>query len=157
MSILLMIGRHPSIGLFQHRCLFVKTDGGRSLSKRKKQKNDCTVRALALATNISYDEAYEICAEAGRKCGQGLLMKQFLPTVIVNGYRFKWYPLQAVKGEMRVTPVTFAINHPAGKYILKTAKHVLACIDGVVMDDDDGGTSPLAYRCVYGYWQLEEV
>ena len=41
-------------------------DGGRSQSKRPKQKNDCTVRALAVSAQMSYDDAYTILKKYGR-------------------------------------------------------------------------------------------
>lgn len=38
---------------------WVKSDAGRSESRRPRQKNDCTVRALALALELRYDDAYD--------------------------------------------------------------------------------------------------
>lgn len=48
---------------------WVKSDAGRYGSRRPRQKNDCTVRALALAMGLPYDEAYDRLKEAGRRCG----------------------------------------------------------------------------------------
>jgi hypothetical protein len=41
-------------------------------------------------------------------------------------------------------------------------KHVTVCIDGIVMDekgwlDNQGCFMSLAYRCVYGFWELEKI
>lgn len=45
---------------------YVRCDAGRSASRRPRQKNDCTVRALALARGLTYDEAYDTLKAAGR-------------------------------------------------------------------------------------------
>jgi hypothetical protein len=39
---------------------FSFNDGGRQLSKRPRQRNDCTVRAVAIACDFSYDSAYDL-------------------------------------------------------------------------------------------------
>ena len=51
--------------------MYMKNDGGRASSKRPKQKNDCVVRAIAVAFNLPYDDVYETMADLGRKCGRG--------------------------------------------------------------------------------------
>lgn len=143
---------------FVQRCRFLKTDAGRGASRRPRQSNDCTVRAIALAAGLPYDAAYDRCAEEGRRCGRGMHLKDWLPVATVNGYRFVWTPCPAVKGEWRENPVTFANRHPSGRFILKLAKHVLACVDGVVMDTTEHqGPMGLGWRCVYGAWKLEPV
>lgn len=150
---LVLLGCHDG-ERFDIRCRFVKTDAGRSLSRRPRQTNDCTVRALTLVTGLPYDEVYDRCAAEGRKCGKGMHLKTWLPRAIVGGYRFRWIGLPARKGEWRANPVTFARDHPQGRFILRTAKHVLACVDGVVMDlSRDQGPMGLEWRCVYGAWE----
>ena len=57
---------------------FCQTDAGRCLSKRPKQKNDCTVRAMATAFELSYDDAYDILKKYGRICGRGFHIGDFL-------------------------------------------------------------------------------
>lgn len=155
---LVMLGSHPQYGgEYRMECRFHATDAGRSLSKRPKQRNDCVVRALALAVDCPYDEAYDFCAKIlDRKCGQGTYSKKLLK-VEFRGYRFSWKAFQAVKDMQRMTPVTFAISHPTGRFILKLAKHVVACVDGVVMDiTDDQGSMGLQNRCVYGAYEAKK-
>lgn len=49
---------------------FQQTDAGRAKSRRPRQKNDCTVRALALARSLHYDAAYDDLKKAGRGCSE---------------------------------------------------------------------------------------
>lgn len=123
------------------------TDAGRSKSKRPKQKNDCTVRALSLATKIPYDEAYDILAKFGRKSGRGTDFVTFAkaqPNMV-------WNSFPAVKGEKRMNISTFLEKFDTDTYIIRTAKHVSVVIDGVLYDDR------IAYagRCVYGAWRVQ--
>jgi len=129
---------------------YQKNDGGRAGSKRPKARNDCTVRAIAIACAIPYDEAYDLLALEGRKGGRGFQFKFWAPAATVNGRRFVWRSFPAIKGEPRMSHARFCRENPTGVYILNTAKHVAAVIDGVVQDtftEYDG-------RCIYGAWEV---
>ena len=106
------------------------TDAGRSTSNRPRQKNDCTVRALALTRGLSYDTAYDVLANAGRQCSKGFHIGDWLD---LQPWATK-LSFPAVKGQSRMNPVAFASQFPAGRYICRTAKHVYAVIDGVSLD-----------------------
>jgi hypothetical protein len=126
---------------------FVKTDAGRTASRRPKQKNDCTVRALVHVTGEEYDVVYDRIAEAGRKSHGRFDLKKYLAA----DPRFKWVPFPAVAGQSRMNPPTFSRLHPKGKWIARTAKHVHAVIDGVHYDTDRLYDA----RCIYGAWGFE--
>lgn len=126
--------------------MFQFSDGGRGQSKRPQSKNDCTVRAYATVKNISFDAAYDLLANNGRDSHRRFDMKTFLNTQS----DFEWFALQAVKGESRITPVTFCYKFPTGKYILRLSHHVIACIDGKYFDE-----IPCIDRCVYGAWIIK--
>lgn len=133
---------------------FIATDAGRLLSRRPRQRNDCTVRALVSACGVPYDDAYDLLSEAGRKSGKGFEFRSWADrSGSCGGFRFVWIPFQAVRGERRMDPARFAVSHPHGRYVLKTAKHVIACVDGKVHDEE----RPRAGRCVYGAWELVTV
>lgn len=125
-------------------------DGGRKESKRSKQRNDCTVRALAIATGIPYDEAYDLLAAAGRKSGSGFNIKKWAPTASVNNFGFKWIAFPAVSGQRRMNPMTFCKQYSTRTYIARVAKHVFAVIDGVIYDTHE----PRADCCIYGVWEI---
>ena len=130
-------------------------DAGRSTSRRPKQKNDCTVRALALACGVPYDTAYDWMAEQGRKCSRGAPANILagIHGKEVFGHSFCWESFPAVKGERRMNPVRFASLYPTGKYIVRVAKHVFCFIDGVGMDTFEERDD----RCIYGVWHVTPV
>lgn len=128
--------------------IYRQTDAGRAQSRRPRQKNDCTVRALALTRGMRYDAAYDQLKAFGRGCGERFDMARWL-----NGQSWaNKIAFPAVKGQPRMNPAEFCRLHPSGTYICRVAKHVFAVIDGVVMDD-----RPVrADRCVYTAWRIEK-
>ena len=132
---------------------FQKNDGGRSKSLRPNEKNDCTVRCLAIAFGLQYDLAYDILtAAAGYRPGKGCHFRQWLgKRRTFNRYRITWIEFPAVKGQQRMNPVIFAKTYHRGRYICRTAKHVYAVIDGVVQDNNPEYNE----RCIYGAYRLE--
>ena len=125
---------------------FAPTDAGRAQSRRAKQRNDCTVRALATVQGLGYDEAYDLLAGAGRKCGRGFHLVDFL-----TGQEWTEklsFPAQA--GRPRMNLATFCQEYPQGRYICRVAKHVIAVIDGVVYDEQPSDPA----RCVYTAWRI---
>lgn len=125
---------------------YVFNDAGRSTSKRPRQKNDCTVRAFALTRGIAYDEAYDILKAAGRKCATSF---NFGAWIKDQPFARK-ISFPAVKGNPRMNPPEFCRNFAKGRYIVRTAKHVFAVIDGFVHDDH------VTYdaRCIYAAWEI---
>ncbi len=125
------------------------SDGGRSTSKRPKQKNDCVVRALALLTGFSYDEAYEELAKRGRKCGGGTAKVVWKAILKEWGYRKQSFP--AIKGVNRVSLKSFAEHYLTGEYLVQMAGHVTFVRNGVVLD----AFRPRQDGCVYAVWQID--
>lgn len=128
---------------------FAKDDAGRSTSKRPKQDNDCTVRALARACALEYDVAYEMLQAAGRMSHKGFDFKKWAKTNKVYDRSFTWQALQAVKGQPRMTLADFAGKYDDGFYIARLSKHVVAVCYGVVYDTAENRPD----RCVYGCWR----
>ena len=56
---------------------FECTDAGRALSKRPHSKNDCTVRALATVTGLSFDAAYNLLSLEGRESHRGFNFRKW--------------------------------------------------------------------------------
>jgi hypothetical protein len=127
--------------------IHVVSDGGRAQSKRPKANNDCSVRAVAIAFNIPYDEAYDQLAAAGRKCGYGVKKLDWRAFMLA---RATWQAFQAVKGQPRMNAVTFCKQYPTGRYILSFAGHLAAVVDGQVHDVHGFE----ANRCVYGAYTI---
>lgn len=122
------------------------SDAGRSASRRPRQTNDCTVRALATVMGSSYDEAYEELKRAGRKCRSGFRLSDWLGA---QAWATK-IAFPAVKGQKRMNPSSFVKTFPAGRYIVKVSHHVFACIDGIVHDE----TVVSPDRCIYTAWKV---
>ena len=127
--------------------IWCQTDAGRSASKRPRQVNDCTVRALASACGFSYDQAYDTLKLAGRKCRSGFKLSNWLN-------QQQWaekISFPAKKGMRRMNPSTFTAQFPEGNYIVKVARHVFACINGVIHDVDRNPPD----RCIYTAWRIK--
>jgi len=123
-----------------------RTDAGRASSKRPRQSNDCTVRAVATARGMEYDVAYDLLAAEGRKCERGFHLEKWLN---VQPWARKM-PFPAVKGQRRMNPHTFCKTYTTGRYICRVAKHVFAVIDGVVYDT----FADRPDRCIYTAWEI---
>lgn len=144
----LMINRMGLLHPYIHRTAL--HDAGRAASKRSRQKNDCTVRAIATATRITYDEAYELLAKAGRVCSKGFAFAPWADKAVVNDHRFIWQRLRKQRGKARVNIAVFCKQYGQGTYIIRVRRHVLTVIDGICHDCfiSDG------LRAVEGFWRV---
>lgn len=140
---------------------FVQDDGGRAAAGYTGTAGDCGARALAIAAQLPYQEAYDLINTyaarerpgAKRRKGRRSSARSgvFRPTMhkLLADLGFAWVPCMTVGSGCKVHLV--ADELPAkGRLILSLSKHYAAFIDGVLHDtycDDRAGT-----RCVYGYW-----
>jgi len=132
-------------GYFGLEYQWVFNDGGRAGSKRPRQNNDCTVRALAISFNRDYDDVYDELKTAGRKCSRGFFFTDWAKEhVLVRTTK------PAVKGECRYCLSDFCRDHPKGIYIIQVARHVFAVVNGVVQDTFRERPD----RCVYSFWLI---
>jgi hypothetical protein len=136
---------------------FIWSDAGRSLSKRPRQKNDCTIRALALVTNVGYDTAYDFIKSLGRKSHQSFRLGLYLNRMsktgeLVLGHRIIKHSFPAQKDKERMYVGAFCVFYPTGKFIIKQARHLAAALDGMVYD-----LTWDCYRCVYTAYEFEKA
>ena len=127
---------------------FHATDGGRASSRRQRQKNDCAVRACAIATGLPYDQVYNELAALGRRCGRGTDRK-----VLVGWLRQRatYQAFQAVAGQRRLDLEAFRKTIGAtGSWVARVAGHVTAVIDGAIHDT----SHPRPDACVYCAWKI---
>tara|TARA_R110001592_G_scaffold305757_1_gene578404 strand:+ start:272 stop:769 length:498 start_codon:yes stop_codon:yes gene_type:complete len=127
------------------------------------EKNDCAVRAIANAFNITYDNAHAFTAEKfKRKTKKGT--KGFFVTLSQLGFatfdlfqdslfpETKTYSIHPIaRNNKRIgivntdythkvvnhTVKTFCAKFNKGTYILTVAKHALTIKDGIVIDNPD--------------------
>lgn len=109
---------------------------------------DCTVRALANAISCLWVDAFDYLTTKARadysvpNDGPG-----FRKWLIEGGA--VWNHCKAVKGKKRMTVLQFAETHPKGRYVVTIASHETACVDGVILDAFNCGSS-----AVVGYFDM---
>ena len=118
----------------------VLDDGKRNLSCRPFAKNDCTVRALAIATKVPYDIAYQTLKDEGRKCNDGFDLGKYFKR-LSKGQTFYGWTVRRVQSPRTLNIGSFAARFPKGRFVVELASHVVAMVDGKAHDlirvDDD--------------------
>jgi hypothetical protein len=105
---------------------FYKSNGGSPVYER----NDCTVRALAVSTGQPYFECYDTLARFGRKPNKGISVRDFFKrNKTVLGFKFK-----KLKFKKQITLSKFVKKYPLGVYYVRKTKHVFVVKDGIVID-----------------------
>jgi hypothetical protein len=94
------------------------------------EKNDCTVRALAIATETPYIKAYAKLATAGRKRNRGFHICKILKSGTVHfNHVFK-----KLKFRKAITLQKFIQKYPTGTFYVQKYAHVFVIRDSVVLD-----------------------
>lgn len=105
-------------------------------SEKFGEHNDCTVKALALTTKLSYEEAHEALKREGRKEGKG-------------AYSYQWKAAFKNSGYDLVRVIDFTAKTVMGipkdkkfkksyKYLVRVRGHVLAVRNNEVLDWTEG-------------------
>lgn len=127
----------------------VYTDGGRE-PEHKWEKNDCTVRALATATNQPYAMAHEFMSRNGRRPGSGAF---FHSIVARHKGKVLGYKLEEVRPVARARGLrTFLYRNPQfrqGTWILQMSRHVATLKDGKLLDSFDSSAKEIR-----GAWKV---
>lgn len=112
---------------------YIQTDGGRQFSKRPMQRNDCTVIAVAVACNLTYDEAYDALKDAGRRSNRAFLF----PTARnLSGHVGDfWFGFWEPRG--KDTLGQFTKRNPKGAFLIGVPDHIFAVKNGIVWDSYD--------------------
>ena len=99
--------------------------------------DDCTVRALSKVFNISWDDAYDMLAEAGKKMGLMPEHKSVFSAVLrMNGFYRENLPTFCPEC---YSVRDFTEHNPRGRYVLCTDNHVVAVVNGSYFDSYDSG------------------
>jgi len=94
------------------------------------EKNDCTVRAMAIATETSYAKAYMKLATAGRRRNCGFHIHKLLKSKSIHfECLFKKLPFRKP-----ITLQKFIQRHPQGIFYVEKYGHVFVVRDGAVLD-----------------------
>jgi len=94
------------------------------------ERNDCTVRTLAITTKTPYLRAFAILSNAGRKRNRGFHIQKFLKT----NKRVCNHFFRKLSFRNPITVNKFVKRYPKGTYYVLIRGHVFAIIDGTVYD-----------------------
>jgi hypothetical protein len=110
------------------------------------ERNDCTVRALAIATLVPYWKCYRVLVEFGRKPNKGTNIRKFFKNnKMVLGYWFK-----KLKFRKQITLNKFVKKYPEGTYYVRISRHVFVVKDGVAIDM----VRPKTYCRITDAWEV---
>lgn len=93
---------------------------------------DCAVRAVAKATDLTWEQAYTELSTSGFLMGDVMNSDQVLAAVL----RKHGFVRGSVPEECPdcYTAADFAMEHPEGTYVVKSDNHVATIIDGNIFD-----------------------
>lgn len=126
---------------------FIHCDGGLS-AVGLREKDDCVVRAVAVATSQPYERVHVMFKRAGRKDG-----RTFGFRVWMHGRkRINRHSVRDVRLEVGEKTVGGLLKaNLQGRFIARVRRHVFAMIDGVVFDTQ---VTPLGCRITH-LWRVE--
>ncbi len=138
---------------------FIYNDGGRKEAGYTSKAGDCACRAISIAAQIPYQQAYDLINEfsarerkskgkSGRSSANSGVFSATLQRVMAS-LGWKWTACMGIGTGCKIH--LNASELPMGRIICRVSKHYCAVIDGVLFDSHD--CSRNGTRCVYGYWQ----
>lgn len=112
-------------------------------NEKGKFVNDCTIRAISLAEDLSWNEAYFKLSNLARESGQMQDSVEFIEDYLDSKYERECCRSKSVGDFVR--------THERGVYLITMPNHITACIDGVIYDTFD--CTDRVMRCA---WLVEE-
>jgi hypothetical protein len=97
------------------------------------EKNDCTVKALAIAGNLTYGVAHTMMAKRGRKSRTGSLTVNVISALQEIGKTIERVSERANFQNVKTIKALQSLNL-RGCYLIRTAGHILAMESGIVHD-----------------------
>lgn len=93
---------------------------------------DCAVRAITVALDIDWEDAYELLARAAFNMADMPSSDSVISAILrSNGFYRDIVPNTCPDC---YTVKEFAKDHPVGVYVVKTNEHVVSILDGIVYD-----------------------
>lgn len=138
---------------------FRYNDGGRKAAGFKGTADDCACRALAIATELSYKEAYDLINDYGKRerltakrrkrstARTGVYNDTFKK--IMSSLGWTWVSTMAIGSGCQVHLKEDEL--PGGVIICNVSRHYTTVINGEINDTFD--PSREGSRCVYGYFK----
>ena len=111
---------------------------------------DCAIRAVAAALDISWDDAFNDVSSMSKSLGTMPHSNAAWGAVLrKNGFYKKYLPDTCPDC---YTVEDFALDHPHGVFVLGCDRHVVTLIDGDWYDIWDSGDEPVIY-----FWHRKDV
>lgn len=111
---------------------FIAYDATQTQTKGKADINNCAVRAISVAFDLPMDEVKRHFASTGaRKYGQGTPTKDCTKYIEGKGAKVKFVK---AFGDIALRLSSVLEYYPKGRYILSMRKHLVALVDGKVID-----------------------
>ena len=105
---------------------------------------DCAIRAVAVALDIPWDDAFDLIAQNAKAMG-GVMHQNVVFGSVLRQHGFKRYIIPNTCPDC-YTIRDFADDHPQGTYVAGTGSHVVAIKDGNYIDTwDSGDEIPIYY------------
>lgn len=98
-----------------------------------REVNDCTIRAISLATNSTWDQTYQKLSEFAR--AQGIMPDEV--QYIDHYLERNFIKLCGCKGKFDLSVGKFVEDHPIGTFLITMNGHITCSIDGVIYDTFD--------------------
>ena len=98
---------------------------------------DCSVRAVSKVLGISWDDAFDLLADAAKAMGD-MPSSNNVISAVLRGNGFYRENLPSFCPDC-YTVKEFAYNNPVGTYVLNTGNHVVAVVNGNWFDAWDSG------------------
>ena len=129
---------------------------------RSDESKDCSVRALATAASMHYDDAHDILAYHGRPDRKGANPSTLIGAYVEAGFtnitsfgttkpaRFyvNKFGNNITKTEAGITLKNFCKKYNKGSYIVVYSGHALAVVDGAIIDK---GANPANKRVILSF------
>lgn len=105
---------------------------------------DCAIRAVAVALDIPWDDAFDLIAHNAKAMG-AVMHQNVVFGSVLRQHGFKRYIIPNTCPDC-YTIRDFAADHPQGTYVAGTGSHVVAIKDGNYIDTwDSGDEIPIYY------------
>lgn len=112
-------------------------------NSHNKHVEDCSIRAISLATNKTWDETYKELSNEARKKGLMMDSVKFIEDYLDRRYYRVCHYSHTLK--------EFIKEHPTGIYIISMPNHLTCVIDGVNYDTFD-----TTNRTIWCSWIISE-
>jgi hypothetical protein len=110
---------------------------------------DCSVRAVSVALDVSWEAAYALIAANGFQMNDVMSSNSVWGSVL-RQHGFYRHAIPNTCPDC-FTIEDFAIEHPRGVYVVGTGNHVVTVKDGEIWDSWDSSKEIPVY-----YWSMEE-